>query len=257
MIRTLLRQTKQTIIHKNEVYQFKIKNKDKEHFTCPICKYHGPFMDFNRPAGNRNHAICPNCKALERHRIQFVVLKQILSNFQALNKKMLHFAPEAFFRNFFSSKFGSYETADIAMDNVDYKVDIQKLPFEDATYDFIFASHVLEHIPDDRKAIQEIRRVLKPGGIAILSVPVICEQTIEYPEPNPNEDYHVRAPGLDYFDRYNSYFSRVEQYSSDKLPQKYQLFIYEDRTKWPNEKCPLRPPMVGYKHLGIVPVCYV
>lgn len=257
MIKTLLRQTKQKIIHNNQVRQFKKENRDKEQFTCPICNYHGPFVDFNRPAGYRKHAKCPNCNSLERHRIQYIVLKEILQNFQPSQKKMLHFAPELFFRKFFAEQFAEYETADIAMRNVDHEVDIQDLPFADATYDFVFASHVLEHIPDDRKALQEIRRILKPGGIAVLPVPVICEQTVEYPEPNPYEDCHVRAPGKDYFDRYNDYFDRVKQYSSEQLPEKYQLFMYEDRSQWPTEKCPLRPAMAGEKHSGIVPVCYV
>ena len=257
MIRAILRQKKQQIIHNNQVRQFKKENLDKEQFTCPICKYSGAFMDFNRPAGNRKHAKCPNCNSLERHRIQFVVLQEILRDFQPSKKKMLHFAPEEFFRKFFSGQFAEYETADIAMRNVDHKVDIQELPFADATYDFVFASHVLEHIPDDLKALQEIRRILKPGGIAVLPVPLICEKTVEYPEPNPYEDHHVRAPGLDYFDRYNVYFSQVKQYSSEQLPEKYQLFMYEDRSQWPTEQCPLRPAMAGEKHFGIVPVCYV
>lgn len=92
------------------------------------------------------------------------------------------------------------------MHGVDHNVDLQELPFEDQTYDFVFASHVLEHIPNDEKAISEIRRILKPNGIAILPVPLVAEKTIEYSEPNPNETYHVRAPGFDYFDRYDRYF---------------------------------------------------
>jgi hypothetical protein len=116
---------------------------------------------------------------------------------------------------------------------------------------------VLEHIPNDKKAIQEIRRILKPDGIAILPVPLVAESTIEYPEPNPHETYHVRAPGVDYFDRYTLYFSRIEKYTSDSLPEKYQLFIYEDRSRWPTVQCPLRPAMEGDRHIDIVPVCYV
>jgi ubiquinone/menaquinone biosynthesis C-methylase UbiE len=169
---------------------------------------------------------------------------------------MLHFAPETFFREFFSKRFGEYETADLVMKDVDHHVDLQGLPFEDQTYDFVFASHVLEHIPDDRKAISEIRRILKPNGIAVLPVPLVAEKTIEYPEPNPHEAYHVRAPGLDYFDRYDCHFSRVERFSSDSLPDKYQLFVFEDRSQWPTNECPLRPAMQGEKHIDIVPVCY-
>lgn len=134
---------------------------------------------------------------------------------------------------------------------------MKNLPFSDSTYDLVFASHVLEHIPNDKKAIQEIRRILKPDGIAILPVPLVAESTIEYPEPNPHETYHVRAPGVDYFDRYTLYFSRIEKYTSDSLPEKYQLFIYEDRSRWPTVQCPLRPAMEGDRHIDIVPVCYV
>lgn len=80
---------------------------------------------------------------------------------------MLHFAPEPFFGEIFSNKFGKYETADLKMKGVDHNVDLQNFPFDDAIYDFVFAFHVLEHIPDDKKAIEEIHRVLKPNGIAI------------------------------------------------------------------------------------------
>ncbi len=171
--------------------------------------------------------------------------------------RMLHFAPEPFFQGFFASRFGQYETADLHMEDVDHKVDIQQLPFADATYDVVFASHVLEHIVDDEKALSEIRRVLKPRGIAILPVPIVVEKTIEYSEPNPHETYHVRAPGYDYFDRYSKFFSRVELSRSDSFSPMYQLYVYEDRTQWPTSTSPLRSPMEGEKHIDIVPVCYV
>ena len=169
---------------------------------------------------------------------------------------MLHFAPEPFFREYFSKRFGQYESADLNMRGVDHNVDLQQLPFDSGSYDFIFASHVLEHIPNDEKAILEIHRVLKPNGIAILPVPIVAERTVEYPEPNPHEFYHMRAPGIDYFDKYERHFSRVERFSSDSLPEKYQLYVYEDRSQWPTKECPLRPATPGEKHIDIVPVCY-
>ncbi len=143
------------------------------------------------------------------------------------------------------------------MEDVDYNVDLQDLPFGDATYDLVLASNVFDYIPNDKKALAEIRRILKPDGIAILPVSVACEKTIEYSEPSPNESYHIRACGMDYFDRYEEFFSKVERIYSDSLPQKYQLFIYEDRSRWPSKECPLRPPMAGEKHLNVCPVCYV
>jgi len=182
---------------------------------------------------------------------------RLLESINASGMKMLHVAPEPFFQRVFSRRFGGYETADLLMKGVDHHVDLQNLPFEDETYDFVFASHVLEHIADDKQAIREIRRVMKPNGVAILPVPVVCEKTIEYPQANPSEAYHVRAPGFDYFDRYSQCFSRVDVLTSNSFPEKYQLFIYEDRSVWPTRECPLRPPMHGERHPDVVPICYV
>lgn len=170
---------------------------------------------------------------------------------------MLQFAPEKYLRPLFSKRFGRYETADLYMKGVDHKVDILNLPFRDGSYDFIFASHVLEHIANDEKAIQEIRRISKPNGLAILPVPVVCDKRIEYPEANPLEAGHVWALGLDYYERYKQHFNRVEIHASDSFPESYQLFTYEDRSVWPTANCPLRPPMQGKRHSDFVPVCYV
>ena len=235
---------------------FKIQNRKKKKFECPVCCYCGPFMDVAPSTGLRKHAKCPSCNALERHRIQFVVVNDILNGIATNKLTMLHFAPEPFFQEYFSERFGQYETADIDMKGVDHQVDLQRLPFNNESYDFVFASHVLEHVPDDEKAISEIRRILKPNGIAVLPVPIVSEKTIEYPEPNPHESYHVRAPGFDYFTRYERHFSKVEKFDSDSLPVKYQLFIYEDRSQWPTKEMPLRPSIQGDKHIDIVPVCY-
>ena len=238
--------------------KFKAQNLFKTRFDCPICSYHGPFRNHNAKPGLRKHAICPKCGAKERHRLQFVVLHSVLAQINSSQLRMIHFAPETFFRTFFSARFAKYETADLDKQGVDHLVDLQSLPFSDNSYDFVFASHVLEHIPDDISAVKEIKRVLSPNGIAILPVPVVSHKTVEYPKANPNEANHVRAPGFDYFDRYRAHFSRVELFSSDSFSgTNHQLHIYEDRQKWPTRECPLRPPMEGEKHLAIIPVCFV
>jgi SAM-dependent methyltransferase len=235
---------------------FKVWNGRKPRFLCPICNYEGPFADFYSFAGSRKHAICPSCGSLERHRLQHLVAADCLKGTSS-RRSMLHVAPEKFLSSVFSTQFSTYETADLFMKGVDHSVDLTRLPFPDATYDVIFASHVLEHISDDQRAVSEIRRVLRPGGIAILPVPIVCEKTIEYPEPNPLEAGHVRAPGPDYFERYRDYFGKVSVSSSADYPERYQLFVYEDRTCWPTKECPLRPPMPGERHSDFVPVCYV
>jgi SAM-dependent methyltransferase len=234
---------------------FKSLHRGEPAFECPVCHYQGPFRDLTGFAGRRLHGECPQCGALERHRVQYLVVTEILDGLEVSKMRMLHFAPEPFFRRFFSSRFGRYETADLCMKGVDHHVDLQQLPFPDATYDFVFASHVLEHVPEDTKAIREIRRVMKPGGIAILPVPIIGEKTVEYPEANPQEAYHMRAPGFDYPEKFKPYFSSVETRTSESLPEKYQPFIYEDRSGFPTPEMPLRQPMAGKRHIDIVPIC--
>ncbi|HEY3760394.1 MAG TPA: class I SAM-dependent methyltransferase [Verrucomicrobiae bacterium] len=238
------------------LWMFRWMNQGQEQFVCPVCDYEGPFREMKGFAGARKHAQCPRCGSLERHRLQYFVVSELFKRIDTSRMTMLHFAPEDFFRDLFRPRFGRYETADLCMKGVDHKVDLQNLPFADATYDFVFASHVLEHIPDDRKAISEIRRILRPNGLAVLPVPVVCEKTVEYPEANPHEAYHMRAPGLDYFDKYKSHFQNVEVHNSAAMPGKFQLFIYENRSVWPTPECPLRPPMSGERHSDFVPVCY-
>ena len=237
------------------VLAFKFRNRDKERYECPICGYSGPFLDKATHNSVRKHAKCPNCSALERHRLQFLVLETVLRDKKTNHLKMLHVAPEAFFREFFSQRFGQYETADLKMKGADHIVDLQHLPFSDNTYDFVFASHVLEHIPDDRNAISEIRRILRPNGMAILPVPIYSGKTVEFTEPDPNEFGHVRAPGLDYFDRYERYFSKVERFDSGSQPEKYQVFVYQEDSR-PSKTEP--PPLTRCRKLSdVVPVCYV
>ena len=183
-------------------------------------------------------------------------MEKLLAGRDTSHLSMLHFAPERFFRRWFSQAFGTYETADLHKPGVDHNVDLQCLPFPDASYDFVYASHVLEHVPDDRKALREIRRILKPSGIAVLPVPLYAERTVEYGAANPHEFHHVRAPGYDYFDRYREVFPRVDLVRSESLPEIHQLYMYEDRTGFPTEASPLRPPMAGTRHADVVPICY-
>jgi len=234
-----------------------LREPNKETFDCPICGYQGPFMDVFRPTGTRKHAKCPACDALERHRLQYVVVNQVLEGRDAARLTALHFAPEPCFSDLFSKRFGKYESADLVMKGVTHHVDLLNLPFADGSYDFVFASHVLEHIREDERAISELRRILRPNGIAILPVPIVAHATIEYPRPSPSEGDHVRAPGFDYFKRYERYFSRVDPISSDAVPNRYQPFVYEDRSVYPTPECPWRTSMPGGKHVDVVPVCYV
>lgn len=235
---------------------FALLNRSKQKFECPICNYFGPFADLDSFAGLRKHAMCPRCGALERHRLQYLTVRDVLAGRNLQELRILHVAPEKCMRQYFACRSSRYETTDLYMEGVDHRADIRQLPFSDGSYDLVYCSHVLEHIREDRKAVAEIQRVLRPGGLAMLPVPVVCEKTIEYPEPNPREAGHVRAPGQDYFELYKDFFSKVQVYRSGSFSEKYQLFVYEDRTVWPTKECPLRRPMRGERHEDFVPVCY-
>ena len=168
---------------------------------------------------------------------------------------LLHVAPERVFRELFRQWFRNYTTADITRADVNYQVDLRNLPFEDNSFDCVYASHVVEHIKEDDQALSEIKRVLTLSGIAVLPVPIVSVTTIEYPQAY--EFGHFRAPGADYFEKYKKYFAKVKTFSSHDFPRKYQVFICEDRTVWPTPERPLAHPMAEEKRIETVPVGYV
>lgn len=113
-----------------------------------------------------------------------------------------------------------YTTTDLNSPIADVKADICDLPFKNNEFDFIICNHVLEHIPDDTKAMQELYRILKPGGIAILQVPYEANRKNTFEDDSitdPKErarifgQYdHVRVYGMDYFDKLKSVGFKVE-----------------------------------------------
>jgi ubiquinone/menaquinone biosynthesis C-methylase UbiE len=129
--------------------------------------------------------------------------------------RVLHFAPEqAFVQKFKKQKNLSYTTTDLNSPIADVKADICDLPFKDNSFDFIICNHVLEHIPDDTKAMQELYRVLAPSGTAIVQVPYDAKREITF-EDNTITDQrertrifgqydHLRVYGIDYFKKLSS-----------------------------------------------------
>lgn len=234
---------------------YKARHRGGEWWRCPICDYHGPFAPFARPYGARRHAVCPRCLSKERHRLQFLVMRQLLDGVDASALALAHVAPEPFFRGRWRKRFGTYVTVDLDRPDVQVNTDLCALPFADESFDFVYASHVLEHIRDDAAAIREIWRVLRRGGLAVLPVPLVGLTTVEYPEPNPHEWGHWRAPARDYFERYRAVFREVREYDSGAFPHEHQLYVYEEMTGWPTPEFPLRQPVPGERHIDVVPVC--
>ena len=227
----------------------------KPKFLCPVCNYRGPFKTAKIPGKLlRKHAICPECRSSERLRMQWLLWNVLENKYDTRNMKLLHFAPEETFKKRFAKNLGGYVTTDLNMPDVDINADIRKLPVADESFDVVFASHVLEHIREDIVAMQEIKRVLRPGGLAVIEVPVMSEATVEYPQANPCEYEHVRAPGRDYYHKFQNLFSTMELYDSSFFPVCYQLYVYIDLTGFPTEQSPYRKPVAGKKHPIILAV---
>jgi len=128
---------------------------------------------------------CPVCGASDRERLYTLFLHKMKAE-QGFNpKQTIHFAPESALSKHIRKEryFASYKTADISMSDVDFHADLQSLTFENDFFDFFICSHVLEHVPDDRKAIRELFRVTRPGGSGLLMAPVYhnLETTLEAP----------------------------------------------------------------------------
>lgn len=224
-------------------------------FVCPVCTHRGRFATAVAPTGVRPHARCPRCGALERHRLQTWVVREKLLPMLPSAPRVLHFAPEGSIAGLLRPVAGAYTTADYALPGMDLRLDLRATDLPSESYDLVYASHVLEHVDHDLDALAEIRRILAPGGIAVLPVPLVGARTVEYPAPNPLEAYHVRAPGYDYYDRYDQFFSSVERFSSLDAPVAAQTFVYEDRSNWPNRSMPHRMPSPGERHMDVVPLC--
>ncbi|GAA4315598.1 hypothetical protein GCM10023164_11780 [Christiangramia aestuarii] len=131
-----------------------------------------------------------------------------------------------------------YTTTDLNSPLADVKADICDLPFKNESFDFILCNHVLEHIPDDRKAMEEIYRILKPGGTAILQIPqdlkrakTFQDDSITDPEERAKifgQYDHVRVYGRDYFDKLRKVGFQVEEVDytsrlSEEQVERYRL----------------------------------
>ena len=199
-------------------------------FTDPIDgKSFKSFLPYGY-GNQRSNVLSPSTLSLERHRLLWLYLQNETPFFTSKSKlKVLHFAPEqAFYKIFRNQQNLDYTTTDLLSPLADVKADICNLPFTDNQYDIILCNHVLEHIPDDTKAMQELFRVLKPGGMAILQIPQDLNRAVTFTDDtitNQKEraaifgQYdHVRVYGRDYFDKLRSIgFTVVEEDYTKKI----------------------------------------
>lgn len=148
---------------------------------CPLCR--GSFAAF-LPAGRREGVVCPGCGSRERHRASWLFLEE-RPELLAGAGSLLHFAPESYVRDRLSTTPGlRYITADVIPGRGDLPLDLTDLKLPDATFGAVLCSHVLEHVPDDRRAMRELHRVLRPGGWAIVMVPLDLRLESTYEDPS-------------------------------------------------------------------------
>tara|TARA_R110000787_G_scaffold70646_15_gene157117 strand:+ start:9592 stop:10353 length:762 start_codon:yes stop_codon:yes gene_type:complete len=168
----------------------------------------------------RPNVLSPSTLSLERHRLLWLYLNEE-TDFFTKKKKVLHMAPEQCFLKRFQKLNHDYITADLYSPIADVKADITDLPFDDESFDMIFCNHVLEHIQDDTKAMQELLRVMKKGGMGIFQIPqdLSREKTFEDDSITDRKERakifgqydHVRVYGRDYFDKLRSIGFEVDE----------------------------------------------
>ena len=178
-----------------------LKFKRKNQFYCNLCKCESPnFLHTSNENRILFNSICPNCSSRKRHRGLNELYKNILTEFDS--PKILHFSPEPVFYKLFQ--------------NIDYESD---------SFDLILCNHVLEHVPNDYKALKELYRILKHSGIAIITVPGnwCIEKIIEYDYPDGNG--HYRDYGLNFISVLDNIFTAIECIDLYKYNDIYHLAL--------------------------------
>ncbi|MBX2905213.1 MAG: methyltransferase domain-containing protein [Taibaiella sp.] len=178
---------------------------DKYHlgdqYRCPVCrlginhfkpmdysllemadKYQLNYPMFSFETANYFQFACPKCNSNDRDRLYALYIEKNFSNVPAGKKyEMLDVAPSHLAKYLRALPFVNYRSADL-YHPADDKVDLRDMNiYEDGRWDIFVCSHVLEHIKEDQQAMNELYRVLKPGGWGIAMVPInlSIEETFE------------------------------------------------------------------------------
>lgn len=179
-----------------------------KNIECPCCKR--KFRNFTKSG---KHGACPGCGASSRHRNLYYFLEYNKNILNTTDQRIIHFAPENGSIFFFSKLNDScdYVTADLNSPRAKLKIDITQIPFENNSFDIVLSVHVLEHVTDEKKAMQELFRILKPGGYSVHQVPIDYDRENTYEDKNINTNElrekiyghpdHKRIYGRDYIDK--------------------------------------------------------
>lgn len=176
---------------------------------CPICGCVSPRFG---PIGvvQRSDAQCLHCRSLERHRLSWLFIRARTDLLDGRTKRMLHVSAERCLAERLQQRLGGgYVTAALSDDRATAQLDITEIPFASGSFDSIYCSHVLEHVEDDKRALQELFRVLNKDGWAMLIVPITTDRTFDDPSVTDpqgrleafGQEDHVRRYGPDFAHR--------------------------------------------------------
>jgi SAM-dependent methyltransferase len=158
---------------------------------------------------------CPSCDASDRERLYALYLDRVFATHDPARRcRLLEFAPSfGLSRRLRRTPFVDYRSADLYRNNVDDRIDITDMrAYAGGSFDIVLCSHVLEHVPDDRRAMRELYRVLRPDGFAIVMVPLV------HGVDETNEDPAIDAPAL-----------RWKYFGSDDHVRQYGRRDFADR----------------------------
>lgn len=212
-----------------------------DRFTCPVC---GRSFRKLLPYGyvvQRENALCPNCLSLERHRLLWLWLQRESDLFER-RPRLLHVAPEVCLMRHLKRRYRGredrYRTADLESPLADLHFDIQRIPLEDNSFDAVICNHLLEHVADDRQALRELRRILRPGGWGVLLCPIdysraetFEDDTITDPAERTRvfgQYDHRRIYGRDYAERLRSAGFEAEEidYAARFTPEERRRYAF-------------------------------
>ena len=216
-------------------------NAGEHDYLCPVCDCAvESFLPYVRPA--QQNAICPVCGAEQRHRLDWIFFNTKTNLFDGIPKRMLHVAPEPwFYLRMARLQYLDYVSVDLESPRASQRMDITSIAFAENTFDVIYCSHVLEHVTEDKRALRELFRVCKPGGWALLQVPVGPGKTYEDSTIVSKADRlrifgqedHCRRCGLDYAERMQEAGWRTTVFASTEILPKEELARYGiDESRW-------------------------
>ncbi len=190
---------------------------------CPMCGCRRRrFLPYGYVT-SREDALCPKCLSLERHRMIWLWLERNTGLFSE-RPTLLHIAPEVSLMRHFKRIYkgtDGYITADLESPLADMHFDVQSIPMDDCSVDVIICNHLLEHVEDDRRAMSELYRIMRPGGWGIMIVPEDRSRATTFEDDTITDKAertrlfgqydHRRLYGRDYDDRLRSVGFKVER----------------------------------------------